>query len=71
MARCEDRSCTSVREIEYKPVKRERKREGGGMRENANIGRQDAVIEMHALSYNVRRQELETIQKVLLSSHSA
>lgn len=44
---------------------------GGEMRENANIGRQDAVIEMHALSYNVRRQELETLQKVLLSSHSA
>lgn len=41
------------------------------MRENANIVRQDAVIEMHALSYNVRRQELETIQKVFLSSHSA
>lgn len=44
---------------------------GGEMRENANIGRQDAVIEMHALSYNVRRQELETLQKVHLSSHSA
>lgn len=57
-----------MREIEYKPVKRGG---GGGMRENANIGRQDAVIEMHALSYNVRRQELETIQKVLLSSRSA
>lgn len=48
-----------------------RERGGGEMRENANIGRQDAVIEMHALSYNVRRQELETLQKVLLSSHSA
>lgn len=60
-----------MREIEYKPVKRESERGRGGMRENANIGRQDAVIEMHALSYNVRRQELETIQKVLLSSHSA
>lgn len=49
----------------------ESKKGGGEMRENANIGRQDAVIEMHALSYNVRRQELETLQKVLLSSHSA
>lgn len=38
--------------------------------EIANIGRQDAVIEMQAVSYNVSRQELEDVQRVFLSSHS-
>lgn len=50
---------------------REGEREMARAREIANIGRQDAVIEMHAVSYNVSRQELEEIQKVFLSSHSA